>query len=77
MFELSDLRSIAPDLARNEKVFFVSNRNDFLLRKQDVAWVDSLMGDRAHFFERGGHLGNLYQKDIREAIAHFVNQRSD
>jgi ABC-type transporter lipoprotein component MlaA len=76
LFELSDLRSIAPALAKNAKVFFVSNRNDFLLRQQDVAWMDALMGDRVHFFERGGHLGNLHRKEIREAIVRFVNPPS-
>jgi len=76
MFDLSGLHSIADDLARNPKVFFVSNKNDFLLRRQDIAWVDALMGDRVHFFERGGHLGNLYRKDIREAITRFVNSPS-
>ncbi len=76
MFELSDLRSIERGLANNEKVFFVSNRNDFLLRTQDASWAEALFPNRAHFFERGGHLGNLHRQDIREAIARFVNTPS-
>lgn len=76
LFDLSDLRSIEAGLAKNEKVFFVSNRNDFLLRQQDIAWVNALMGDRVHFFERGGHLGNLHRQDIQEAIRRFVNPPS-
>ena len=76
LFDLSDLRSIERDLANNDKVFFVSNRNDFLLRPQDVSWARTLFPDRAHFFERGGHLGNLHRQDIREAIARFVNPPS-
>ena len=76
IFELSDLRSIEGGLVKNERVFFVSNRNDFLLRQRDVAWVDALLGDRVFFFERGGHLGNLHREDIREAIRRFVNQPS-
>ncbi|MBW2542329.1 MAG: VacJ family lipoprotein [Deltaproteobacteria bacterium] len=74
MFELSDLRSIERGLANNDKVFFVSNRNDFLLRSQDVSWAEALFPSRAHFFERGGHLGNLHRQDIREAIKRFVNK---
>ena len=58
------------------KVFFVSNRNDFLLRSQDASWVKTLLPNRVHFFERGGHLGNLHRQDIREAIARFVNTPS-
>jgi len=76
LFDLSDLRSIEGNLANNEKVFFVSNRNDFLLRPEDVAWVGALMGERVRFFERGGHLGNLYREDIQEAIRRFVNPPS-
>ena len=76
MFELSDLRSIERGLANNDKVFFVSNRNDFLLRTQDASWAEALFPNRAHFFERGGHLGNLHRQDIREAISRFVNPPS-
>jgi ABC-type transporter lipoprotein component MlaA len=76
LFDLSDLRSVEVGLSKNEKVFFVSNRNDFLLRQKDIAWVDALMGERVHFFKRGGHLGNLFREDIQEAIARFVNPPS-
>jgi ABC-type transporter lipoprotein component MlaA len=76
MFDLSGLRSIERGLASNDKVFFVSNRNDFLLRSQDVTWVKALFADRAHFFDRGGHLGNLHRQDIREAITRFVDTPS-
>jgi hypothetical protein len=76
LFDLSDLRSVEVGLAKNEKIFFVSNRNDFLLRPKDIAWVNALMGERVHFFERGGHLGNLFREDIQEAIARFVNPPS-
>jgi ABC-type transporter lipoprotein component MlaA len=76
MFDLSDLRSIERDLANNDKVFFVSNRNDFLLRSQDASWAEALFPNRTHFFERGGHLGNLHRQDIREAISRFVDTPS-
>ncbi|HXV36759.1 MAG TPA: MlaA family lipoprotein, partial [Myxococcota bacterium] len=76
LFELSNLRSVGDAIASNPKVFFVSNRNDFLLRSQDIAWVSALLGDRVYFFERGGHLGNLHREDIREAIRRFVNKPS-
>ncbi|MBW2715717.1 MAG: VacJ family lipoprotein [Deltaproteobacteria bacterium] len=76
LFDLSDLRSVETGLAKNEKVFFVSNRNDFLLRQKDIAWVNALLGERVHFFESGGHLGNLFREDIQEAIARFVNTPS-
>jgi hypothetical protein len=41
LFELSDLSSIEGNLSKKEKVFFVNDRNDFLLRQRDVGgwWI--------------------------------------
>ena len=49
----------------NDKILFVSNRNDFLLRPQDIRWVEQVFGNRSKFFQRGGH----------GAVAHGVGQR--
>jgi hypothetical protein len=74
LFELSDLRSVAAQLKNDPKISFFSNKNDFLLRSEDIAWIKSLFGERAYFFERGGHLGNLSNEDVREAISRKVQQ---
>jgi hypothetical protein len=56
LFELSDLHSVAAQLKNDPKISFFSNENDFLLRSEDIAWLKGLFGERAYFFERGGHL---------------------
>jgi hypothetical protein len=35
-----------------------------------------LFPNRVHFFERGGHLGNLHRQDMRKAIARYVDTPS-
>jgi ABC-type transporter lipoprotein component MlaA len=78
LFELSDLRSIEDALAGNDKVIFASNRNDFLLRSEDIEWVTDLLDeDRVLFFERGGHLGNLNRDDVREALSELVRNAAE
>ena len=72
LFELCDLRSIADNLRGNPKILFYSNENDFLLRDEDVTWVKQLFGDKATFFTDGGHLGNLYEAEIQQAVRRGV-----
>ena len=68
MFERCDLRSIADGLRANDKVRVFSNENDFVLRPEDVTWLKNLLGEHAHIFPAGGHLGNLHRKSIQEII---------
>ena len=76
LWELSDLRSIEAALRDNSKVRFFSNRNDFLLRPEDIRWVKETLGDRSFFFERGGHIGNLWREDVQQAITDRVEELS-
>ena len=73
---LSDLCSIECGLTSNDEVFFVSNCNDSLLGSQDASRAEALFPNRVHFFERGGHLGNLHRQDMRNAIARYVDTPS-
>lgn len=77
LFELSDLHSIADALKDNDRISFFSNRNDFLLRPEDIKWVQGLLGDRAYFFDRGGHLGNLWREDVQQAIQEKIQSDID
>lgn len=64
-----DLRAIGAELAANERVRLFTNENDFLLRPEDLTWLRENLGERAHVFPAGGHLGNLHRKEIQEVIA--------
>lgn len=77
MFEDCDLRSIADGLAANERVLLVANENDFLLRPEDIVWLRELLGERAHFFPAGGHLGNLHRDSIQEVIKGLIEEKAE
>jgi ABC-type transporter lipoprotein component MlaA len=74
LLELCSLPAIADALRDNERVGFVTNLNDFLLRRGDVDYLERLFGDRLLLFDRGGHIGNLYKDDIREAITGYMTR---
>ena len=72
LFADCDLRSIAAELAANERVRLFTNENDFLLRPADLVWLREHLGERVHVFPAGGHLGNLHRKAIQEVIEGIV-----
>ena len=76
LFDDCDLRSIEAELAANDRVRLFANENDFLLRPEDLEWLRAHLGDRAHLFPAGGHLGNLHRKSIQEAIEQVVKEAS-
>ena len=53
-------------------VFVMHNRNDFLMKSEDMAWLEATFGDRANVFPRGGHLGNLFIPDVQAELIKLV-----
>ena len=74
LFQLSDLRSIEERLRKNRRAVVCTNENDFLLRPEDLDWIRRVFGNRARFFESGGHLGNLFRREIQQAIQQTVER---
>jgi ABC-type transporter lipoprotein component MlaA len=75
MFADCDVRSVGEGLATNDRVLVFSNENDFVLRPEDITWLKDVLGERAHFFPAGGHLGNLHRKAIQEVIKGIVTDK--
>ena len=43
--------------------------NDFLLAEDDLAWFrERFSGERTVYSETGGHMGQLWRPEIREAM---------
>jgi len=68
LLELCDLRSLEDQLRDRDDILYFSNKNDPLLRPEDLEWVVDVFGDNATLFETGGHLGNLGKDNVREAM---------
>jgi pimeloyl-ACP methyl ester carboxylesterase len=65
----TDLRAHAETLKANHNIRIIANRNDFLLSPEDIAWIEATFDPtEVTLFERGGHLGNLYQPAVQQAI---------
>jgi len=65
----TNLRVYTSELQANANIRFIANRNDFLLASDDLAWIEATFAP-AHvtLFEHGGHLGNLSQPLVQQAM---------
>lgn len=64
-----DLRSQESKLRAQSRVRVIINQNDFLLRAKDVAWLRSTFpSSRLTVFPDGGHLGNIGEPKVQNAI---------
>jgi len=65
----TDLRPYSAELQANPNIRVIANRNDVLLKAEDAAWLEATFAP-AHvtLFEHGGHLGNLSQPAVQQAI---------
>ncbi|OGV47557.1 MAG: hypothetical protein A2017_11325 [Lentisphaerae bacterium GWF2_44_16] len=66
--ENSSLMAIEKNLSENQKVRILHNMNDFLLRKKDIEWLRKVMKKKIVFFDRGGHLGNLFTEEFQSQL---------
>jgi len=65
----TDLRTYTAALQRNQNIRVIANRNDLFLAKEDLAWIESTFAPaQVALFEHGGHLGNLAQPAVQQAI---------
>lgn len=72
LYGMSDLRSIASTLAHDGRVLVFHNFDDFLLTPGDRKFLSDTLGSRLTWFTRGGHLGNLYVKQVQDMISEAV-----
>ena len=64
-----DLRTYEGGLRANPNIRLITNRDDFLLSSEDLAWLESTFAkDNLTVFEQGGHLGNLSHPAVQKAI---------
>lgn len=65
----TDLTDYTDGLKANPAIRVILNRNDFLLSTQDIAWAKATFApSRLTLFPNGGHLGNLSQPAVLQAI---------
>ena len=66
---VGSLRTYFAGLKGNPDIRLITNRNDFLLPEEDLAWLKTVFGaDQLTVFEKGGHLGNLSNPAVQRSI---------
>jgi pimeloyl-ACP methyl ester carboxylesterase len=65
----TDLEVYADGLKANPNIRVILNRNDLFLNADDVAWIETTFArSEVTEFPDGGHVGNLAQPDVEQAI---------
>lgn len=67
--EASNLRTREAGLVAAQNLKLVLTSNDFLLTHEDLAWFrERFPGSRTVYSETGGHMGQLWRPEIRDAM---------
>ena len=74
VIERSSLEYIRDWLAETKNVVVVGTRDDVILAPEDVRFIETVFGDRAHLFEHGGHCGNMMHPAFVRALKDVVKQ---
>jgi hypothetical protein len=69
LVERESMRVLAEFLRATPKIELMHNADDFLLSRDDLAFLEWVFGDRARIFPTGGHCGNLAYRDN---VAHLI-----
>ncbi|MCU0752125.1 MAG: MlaA family lipoprotein [Akkermansiaceae bacterium] len=65
----ANLRSYTRGLASNRKARVITNDNDFIKNPSDMSWMNRTFGGgRLTVFPNGGHLGNLGEEKLHDAL---------
>jgi hypothetical protein len=59
-------------LARNPRIGVLTNRDDIILRPDEVVWLEHTFGNRAVILADGGHCGNYQRRDFADALVRFL-----
>lgn len=68
----SSLTAIGSQLSGNSKVRIIHSMNDFLESDADRVWLKNTFGEKIVFLKYGGHLGNLYLKQMHDTIINML-----
>jgi len=69
-----NLRTREAGLTAAKNLKLVLTGNDFLLTDEDLAWFRTRFKDRIIYSETGGHMGQLWKKEVRDAMRVAIRQ---
>lgn len=74
IIDAASLESIEPFLSQATNVGLVTSKDDVILAPGDVEFLQRTFGDRATFFDKGGHCGNMMDAHVAAIYVRFMMQ---
>ncbi|MGH6944300.1 MAG: hypothetical protein ACREH6_08800, partial [Geminicoccaceae bacterium] len=72
--ELTSLKEIGDYLHNSKKIGLMHNEDDVTLAEGDIGYLETIFGDRAQIYPKGGHCGNMaYTDNVAYVIDFFSN----
>jgi predicted alpha/beta hydrolase family esterase len=68
------LMSIEEYLRSAENIYVVGNLDDPILSGDEVKFLQDVFGDKAYFFEHGGHCGNMMYAPYVRRMLEFTGE---
>ena len=68
----SDLRNRQAELVKANSIHLVLTSNDFLLTSEHLAWFRENFPNRHTYYEKGGHMGNLWESEVQDALRQVI-----
>lgn len=72
--KLSGLKQINSYLKNSSNTYVITNRDDIILSKKDVEFLEKTFKDRGKFFDIGGHCGNILYTKYAETALSFLKE---
>jgi len=69
---VSDLRNRRTGMTKANSVHLLLTGNDFLLSPEHLAWFRNNFPNRHTYNEKGGHMGNLWESEVRDALQQVI-----
>jgi hypothetical protein len=74
LVDLMSLRSIEGYLRTAENVGVVHNQDDIILSTGEIDFFPEVFGSRAMIYPKGGHMGNLQQRETLSYIVEYFKK---
>ena len=71
----SSLYAIEKTLQNNPGIRILHNLNDPILSRKDILFLDESCGEKIHWFDCGGHLGNMYFLPWQKALLDLLAEK--
>jgi hypothetical protein len=71
---MASLHGIEDYLRASDRVVLLGTKDDPILARGEVQWLENVFGERARIFPTGGHCGSMDQREFVRAMLELIWQ---